>query len=221
MTSLSSNSDGTQTPPHHEVSSRSLNFYYFLTYIPFQRTETTDSNMDVEPVMAEPHSTIHAGSSPLATLRTIAQANPLPSANVPSQPAPTTSPSQLTTTMTQAQPSSTSSMSTPSVGSSVMPQWNRTQTTGANAPPPCITTGAAPLTTANVSAHAPFDNVVPPSTISADVIRDAIVGTTRKPLPPAPTTAGVRGSDEPPTTSTSYDKVRMLLFLVRLRWLTF
>ena len=223
MTLLSSNSDGTQTPPHHEVSSRSLNFYYFLTYIPFQRTETTDSNMDVEPVMAEPHSTIHAGSSPLATLRTIAQANPLPSANVPSQPAPTTSPSQLTTTMTQAQPSSTSSMSTPSVGSSFMPQWNRTQTTGANAPPPCITTGAAPLTTANVSAHAPFDNVVPPSTISADVIRDAIVGTTRKPLPPAPTTAGVRGSDEPPTcsTSTSYDKVRMLLFLVRLRWLTF
>lgn len=166
--------------------------------------------MDIELAMAEPRSTAHAGSSPLATLRATAQANPLPSTNVPSQPAPTTIPSQLTTMTPQAQPSSRSSMSTASVGSSVMPQRNRTQTTAVNAPPPCITTGVAPIT----PAHAPLDNVAPPSTSLADLIRDAIVETTRKSLPSAPTTAGVRGSDEPPacSASTSHDKVRMLLF---------
>jgi hypothetical protein len=179
--------------------------------------------MDVEPVMAEPRSATHAGPSPLATPRATAQTSPLPSTNVPSQPAPTTSPSQPTTMTAQAQPSSTSVRSTARVGCSVSPQWDQAQTTAVNAPPPCTTTGAAPITTANVPAPVPLDKVAPPSSSSADVIRDVIVGTTGKPLPPAPTTAGVRGSDEPPacSASTTHDKVRMLLFLLGLCWLSF
>lgn len=170
--------------------------------------------MDVEPAMAEPRSATHAGSSPLATLRATAQTSPLPSTNVPSQPAPTTSSSQLTTMTAQTQPSSTSVRARARFGCSNSPQWNRAQTTAVNVPPPCTTTRAAPVTMANVPAHVPLDDVAPPSSSSADVIRDAIVGTTAKPLPPAPTTAGIRGSDEPPaySASTSHDKVRMLLF---------